>query len=1233
MIHHNSYLSKSVPMKKFYLLTFILFFVGFLYLNKVSAQLSATVTTYESRCAATGAIKISASGGSGSYQYKTEGPVNTNYTNQDSITGLSSGTYSVIINDIVTNNIYKKTGVVVGGTYADPRFSLSHIDVSCDNGYNGSIIVENLQNGRYPFTYSIVAPSAMGVGTSNTSGIFNNLKAGNYSIMLADSCGGIQTRTVTVNNYTWNIDSYNFTKLSCDNATGFITVKDSKGNDSKYTTIPGFSYGVVLSPGDTTWSADGNFNISATGLSSIEVFAKDACGTIKKVTLSAFLIPSLDANVNLYNKLCNTFSASVTGIKNFFNPDFSLYDSDSVKIADNTSGNFTNIPYGKYCIKAHDGCSDSIITRCFEMAAPIASVSSNITISNKTCLSFSATIKGQQNLTNPTYCIINSNNDTLSCNSSGGFDNLSYGDYCIVIKDGCIDTTLSRCFSVTRPIPKVQSTITPSYVTCTNFGIRAGGDSLTNPTYCLYDTSHNLVGVCNNTGIFDSIPLGSYCITIHDACLDTTITRCFDVGAPTVANDINIKITDKNCESFTASVETNNLSGGQFCLYKKSDSSLVICNTSGVFSGLLYGDYYIKSRNSCPDTTMVNSFSVIKNIPSVDPNVSIYNRSCNSFTAEITNQQNLISPVFCIIDVNTNDTLECNSNGRFNNVPYGSYLVQVLAGCDDTLKIPFSSSPSLLQMNVTAQKSCYYNYSKFNVSITGVLPVNIKIYDPGDNLIRDKDFSVNNFSIDSIPELNTGMSYTIIGTDGCGKKDTFNLAPVIGYLQHTTSVAAKCPGSIWPNGSGDLKAVLTTNLPSVSVKIIRKDNANLSPQLSPTTVDGSNYIFNDLGPGVYVVRYKANDGCGVNLYDTVTIQPYLFPNLSRSSAYQCDVNGFSIGAVVSGGVGPFTYEIIGSVPSLPSLTGSPQSDPVFNINNGTTYSLIRLRALDACGNATLADASILPLADNGIKATSNCLQSPVTLSVDTIYNSTYSWFFKRNEDAQDSIAMSNQFKYYIPDVMPTDTGIYICDIKVNNGCINRTYYFHLNGSCYTVLPMELESFSGRWIEEKILLNWAINNPKDLKEIIIERKSNSSIFKEIGKINLSSSPASLSDKFTDEQPGSQNFYRIKLIKNNNTSIYSNIIFLQKKINRAINIYPNPASDILNAEFYQSNGHTYIITLSNMLNQKIKQFSFNTGNGNMLQIKRSKEMTDGTYILQFTDVNTGEQFSEKVIFTSK
>ena len=67
-------------------------------------------------------------------------------------------------------------------------------------------------------------------------------------------------------------------------------------------------------------------------------------------------------------------------------------------------------------------------------------------------------------------------------------------------------------------------------------------------------------------------------------------------------------------------------------------------------------------------------------------------------------------------------------------------------------------------------------------------------------------------------------------------------------------------------------------------------------------------------------------------------------------------------AAVTGGLSPFSYEIIGSVPESPAIVANAQSSPVFSIDNGTTYGLVRLRAIDACGNATINDASVLPLA-------------------------------------------------------------------------------------------------------------------------------------------------------------------------------------------------------------------------------------------------------------------------------
>ncbi len=1191
--------------------------------------LNASFVTYESRCAATGAIKVLAVGGSGNYKYKTIGPVNTNFTNIDSITGLSAGTYTVVVNDIVTNCTFTQTGIIVPGSYQDPRFTLTGVDVSCDNGNNGSITADSLTNGRSPFLYTIVAPSPMGVGTSNSSGAFNNLIAGTYSIQLSDSCGGIQTRQVTINNYTWNIDSYVFNKISCDSASGYIEVSDSKGNVSTAGGIPGFTYGIVRQPGDTIWSNSPYFTFQLLGTSPFQVAAKDLCGNIKKFSTSVSLIASVDGLVSITNKTCNSFDASVTGITNFFDGYFCLYDSSGNELQCDSSGVFTGLPYGSYCIKAHDNCSDTTITRCFTGTPPVLSIDADVLITNKICESFTAAITGQSNLTNPQYCLYDSTDVLITCNTTGVFDSLSYGNYCIKTKDGCVDTTITRCFNALHPVPVVDSII-PDYGDCTNFGLHIRSDSITNPNYCLYDSIGNLVK-CDSAGIFDSIPLGSYCIHVYDACLDTTIIKCFTIGPPIIVNDLNVALSNEDCSSFTATALSNNLKKPYYCLYD-SANVLISCDSSGVFNNLPYGNYCIQGSNSCPDTTFTYCFTATKPVPSVNSSVSFSNYTCTMFTAKVTGQHNLTNPQYCIYD--SNDVqISCNTTGIFNNLLYGSYCIKIVDSCyDTTITKCFAKSFSPVSLSVSANKSCSYGYSKFNVILTGGgFPIDIKIYNADSSLFFEKTYNSTNFNIDSIPGP-TGSAYKIIATDNCGNSDSTIVSSLISYLNHTPTVTAKCPGGSWVNGSGDIVTAVSTNMGSLTVKVIKKDNVTLSPSLNPNTVLGSSYTFQDLGPATYIVSYKANDGCSVTYYDTVTIAPYAFPDLSRSSAYQCDIGGFSVGAVISNGVGPFAYEIIGSTPSSPSILAGPQSNPLFNINNGTNYSLIRLRALDACGNASLADASILPLATDEIIATSNCLIQPTTLSVDSIYNSTYSWYKKTKITDTDSTLISTGSSYYIPSVLPADTGIYICHIEVNSGCLKRTYIYDLDAGCYTVLPVKLLSFSGKYTGDKIVLNWKVNNEQAIKKYIVERRNSYNQFTEIGYAYTKGSSSNISEyNFLDNKPDAdKNFYRLKLVNNDNTFSYSDIILLtHQQSNLQVTVYPNPVKDFLNIEFKNGSSHTYKISLYNSINQLMKEITFITGFNNQLQITRTKDMSPGLYILQVIDETNNEQYTQKVI----
>jgi len=1223
-------------MKKIYTLVWITVLFSSITPLYVRSQncslLQANCTGFESRCAATGSIKVRASGGSGNYKYKTIGPVNTNFTSLDSITGLSAGTYTVQVNDIITNCTISIPNVIIAGSYQDPRFSLNKRDVTCDNGNNASISVTGQAFGRAPFLYTIVAPSPMGIGTSNSTGVFNGLRAGNYSIRLTDSCGGIQTRIVTINNYTWNIDAYPFSKTSCDVATGFIRVRDSRGQVSTSGGIPGFTYGIVRSPGDTIWSANPNFTFSLLGNQTFTVVARDACGIIKRAPVTVSLAPSLGSFVNQFQFACDGFSASLNNVQNFYGAEFCLYDASDTLISCNTTGTFTGIPYGSYCIKAHDACTGTIIQRCFSASPPPINVASAIAISNKTCTTFTASVQGQTGLTNPQYCLYDSGNVQLVCNSNGVFSNLSYGNYCIEIRDGCVDTTFIRCFTVTPPVP-VLSAIVPVYINCVNFGIVVNADSITLPTYCLFDSSMVLIA-CNTTGVFDSIPLGNYCVTVHDSCTDSTLTQCFVVTPPIVSTVFGIHTSNLNCSTFSVGVSTVNSNIVEYCLYNSSDV-LVSCNATGAFDNITYGSYCIKARLNCPDTVIQTCFIVYGAVPSVNGTVSISNQNCRTFTANITRHTNLTNftnPQFCIYN-QSNMLLACNSNGVFDDLLYGTYCIRIQDGCYDTVIVRcFTQNPPPLDIAVSGFKSCSIGFAQLSiVASSAVTPLNIKVYYRDGRLLLDRNFSNNNIYIDSVPGTTFGDYYKIVATDPCGNRDSGITRATASYINRTAAVQLKCPGGLWPNGSGNLILTARTNLGSLSVRVIKRNGVSYSTPLVPDWVSGAVNRFYDLGPGTYIVRTRENS-CGRNVYDTLAITPYQFPNLNRSSAYQCDVNGFSISAIANNGLAPYLYEIIGSVPSLPAIVTSPQSNSIFNINNGSNYSLIRLRATDACGNATLGDASILPLANDGIVASSNCFMNPTTLSVDSIFGATYKWYKKRTSTSTDSTYLGSSSSWYVPMLTEADTGVYTCYLEVNAGCIKRTYHFNLNGLCYVVLPLQAQALlTGLRVGNKNQLKWSVLRQEGIMKYGVERRDASGNYRLINTVNVTGNVNSSGAYawYDPYPPSGTQYYRISLYDARGIAGYSNSIVLNETEQR-FKIFPNPISDAYTIIFPGKQSGAYKLLLYNAGNQVVQQVEYHTtGNGQLL-MKRPKGIQPGLYLLRIITSDGMEQHVQQLIF---
>lgn len=1149
-------------MKKIYLFAFFFIYAQLQFSSTIFSQactgLNTLTTNFnikESRCAATGVIEVLVTGGSGVYNYKAVGPITTPFSSSNMITGLPAGTYQVIIKD-VNNNCTKSTDiVVVPGDYRDPRFQLITTNLTCTNGSDGSITVSNQQYGRSPFTYTIIAPSPFGVGTSNNTGIFTGLPQGSYFIQLMDSCGGIQTRLAKIRNYTWDFQSTTVSKFTCDDATVTMILQDVNGNlNTSGVGFDQFTYGLSLTPGDTIWSASYTFNFLLGTNRSAVLIAKDKCGTLKSVIWNINNKPTVASAVSFTNIACSTFTARITG---------------------------------------------------------------------------------QANLTNPEYCLYNSSNTLVDCNNTGQFDGLAYGSYCINIRDLCYDTTIVRCFTKSKPIPSVAANVQISYPNCTGFiASITGQTNLFDPEYCLYNEA-NVLLLCNNTGIFNGITYGNYQVRITGgACYDTTIIRNISLARPVYSVGANPPITNRTCTDFSVSVNgQSNFSTADYCLYNSANVQ-VACNATGVFNNLAFGSYCIdvnvqSAAGNCYDTTIRRCFTVNKPIPSVNASVTLHRQTCNTFYTEITNQSNLTNPIFKLYSGAT--LLAQNTTGIFIDLTFGSYCIDIEDGCGDTtIQRCFTASPLQTRVSTSMQRSCYIGHTKLSATFTaGFAPYRLEVYDHLNNLVKSVTSAGTSLTIDSLPDLPSGNNYRVVGYDVCNQFDEDILAPQVSTFNKSVVTNTNCPGGLHPDGSADVIVNVSSNLGTFVPVIISRNGVAVTINHAYRT--GTEYQFYDLSPATYIIRYQIS-GC-TDPYDTIQVFPYAYPSLDNSNAYQCDNSGFSVGAAVTGGAAPYTYEIIGSAPSSPSILAGPQANPIFNINTGTTYSLVRLRTVDGCGNATLNDVSVLPLANVIINSTASCWYNDVTLSVDTIPTATYTWY--KRVGASDSVEIGTDLTFTVNNLLPSDTGRYICKVSVNNGCLIRISNFTLTSTCGSfLLPGENLALSGKYINGNTELQWIMKNETGIKEYVIERSENQqgNVYVAIGKLmnaNRTASPGNYI--FIDNNaPEGTNYYRIKAITQTGKEIYSNVIFVKTASSNTITVFPNPVISSLTINFGTAATHSHHIKLFDMNGRLVFDKILRNSTEQNYIYRRERLVEAGTYILQVIDLNSLQMRSQRIVF---
>jgi hypothetical protein len=674
-----------------------------------------------------------------------------------------------------------------------------------------------------------------------------------------------------------------------------------------------------------------------------------------------------------------------------------------------------------------------------------------------------------------------------------------------------------------------------------------------------------------------------------------------------------------------------------YCLYD-SVNTQIACNNTGQFDNIPYGNnYYVtiittSTTTDCSVTLVKKTFSATRTMPTVGASVSISNKSCVAFSATLTSS-NMTNPKFVLYN-NAGDIVATSTSATavFNNVPYGSYKIVATTSCLDTIVRTFTEAQAPTVFTLTASESCTIGGTDLRVVFTsGQGPLVLKVLNPLGVTVATQTVN-NNATFTGLPSLPAGMQYRVAVTSNCGRNDTMAVTPKASMFSRTNHVTLKCPSGAAESGSGDINVDLSSNIGLITPKIIKKNSSTVSispTQTNPLTATTANYKFLDLSPATYIVGYTITS-CSKTVYDTVTVLPYQYPDLKNSAAYQCDNNNFSVSAAAGGGVTPFHYEIIGSNPSGPSIVTPVQTSSVFDIVANAAYSLVRMRAIDACGNGTLNDVSVLPLGQLTVRVNNvDCYSNNLTLLVDTVPNATYTWYLKKTLAATDSTLVTTNQNYNIPYLLPTDTGYYVCKTSVNNGCLQRLSYFNLKGDCSILLPVKITSFSGRLSGNDALLNWSVAQQDGVKEYQVERSVGTGSFDHVGSVTATNDPAKADYNFTDHNvPGGKLKYRLKVIQANGTHIYSKTIELVHD-GVFITAGPNPVKQEVSVSINAKTNGIFTIRMFSLSGKVVHQQTTQSVRSGVFRIQRNG-LPSGIYLLKVSNTESGGEFLQKLVF---